>query len=187
MSGNGIIIAGVDPGIAKAGITIINVPYHANYNSSKDAIVKVAEIFKSKKDARKERRQDEDLTRRLRKFVIWYRDIFDKYKPKIIISESLSYPRNARSSAMLAMAWGSIQTYSILNKIPTCIYRPQEIKEGIGLAKNASKQQVEDKVKGIWEFEDWPTHGQREHAFDAAGAVMTFLNDENLANMLLGI
>jgi len=185
MSGSEVVIAGVDPGLANAGIAIISIP--PKYSTTKDAVVKVADIFKSQKSAKKERRQDEDLTQRLRKFVAWYRDIFDEYKPKIIISESLSYPRNARSSAMLAMAWGSIQTYSVLNKTPTYIYRPQEIKEGCGLAKNASKQQVEDKVKSIWAFGNWPTHGQREHAFDASGAVMAFLNDENLATMILGV
>jgi Holliday junction resolvasome RuvABC endonuclease subunit len=185
MNGSGTVIAGVDPGLSKAGIVIIRIP--PNYEKPVDAHVRVADVFKSAKGGKKERRQDEDLMKRLRKFVLWYRAIFEEFRPRILVSESLSYPRNARSSAMLAMSWGSIQTYCTLNQIATFIFRPQEIKEGCGLAKNASKKQVEAKIRETWKFPGWPEHGQREHAFDAAGAVLAFLNDENWATTLLGV
>jgi Holliday junction resolvasome RuvABC endonuclease subunit len=185
MNGKEIVIAGVDPGLAKAGITIVKLLN--GYEKPSDAKVLLSEVFKSKKSNKKERRQDEDLLRRLREYIRWFSDILDTARPRIVISESLSYPRNARSSAMLAMGWGAVQTYCGLNKISTFIFSPQEIKMGCGLGRDASKQKVEDFIRELWSYGDWPSHGQREHAFDGAGAIAAFLHHENWSTVLLGV
>jgi len=173
------ILMGVDAGLAKTGVAIVAVPDPWNKDLKEGRII-TAQSFVTRREDTKVRRSDEMLKNRIRQVAGFYLKFIETYKPRIISLESMSYPRNAASSAMLGMAWSSLYTLAFMHNIPVFIYSPREVRDSLVLPRNASKKDIEFTVREAFtDYKDWPKGNVREHAFDATAVIMTFLNDEN--------
>jgi Holliday junction resolvasome RuvABC endonuclease subunit len=179
-------VAGVDPGLAKFGYVLMRISI-SGPGIPIEVDLQTVEVIKTKPAKRKERRADEDLRARLKQitdflYVEWETK---PNKPRVLAMESLSFVRNASVSAKIALAHGATQALANASSIPIVCYSPQEIKLACGLKRDASKADVEAVIRGKWKSAKWPDHGEREHAFDAAGAVMAFLKDNSWVSFLI--
>lgn len=173
-------IIGFDPGLAKSGFACLEL------GGTIGLTYCGAGHLELKPSGKKERRVDEDLTRRLKLLCDFYREQVEQHKPKLAVFENLSSPRNSSSAGKIGLAWGALYSICHERKMPVVVYSPQEIKEGIGLARNASKQEVEDAVRRAIRSRKWPKRddGKRDHIFDAAGAVLALSRDSHWTNLL---
>ena len=177
-----IVVAGIDPGLATSGLTCVEIEKNEDENLKYRVIC--AEVCRTKKSGRKERRADEDLAARLREILAFYHERLNAHKPVFAVMENLSFVRNASSSAKIGLSWGSIFAMCFSFNIPLFILSPQEIKRGCGLKRDASKDDVERVIRETMNF-DWPTTGIREHVFDAAGAILAYVNTQMSAIPLI--
>jgi len=92
----------------------------------------------------------------------------------LMAAESLSYPRNASTSAVMGVAFGVLASVAAEMSIPLINASPQAVKKALVGQISASKLEIEAaacaRLPSLAEYLDDLPKGEREHASDA-GAV----------------
>ena len=106
-----------------------------------------------------------------------------EFAPKVLMVESLSFPRNAGATAKIGMAWGVVATLGL----PTFHVPPMAVKLHVAGKKTATKLEVQaavDKLTdGAIERECQSRKipkSKREHPYDAAAVVFAALDLDSL-------
>lgn len=122
--------------------------------------------------------------------------VFSKqhYQGKIdlVVVEAMSWPRNAGAAIKMAMAWGAIAP--LVSSYPIIEVLPQALKLAVAGSKSATKAEVEAGVKkwlpaeGITLLEaSVSKRAQREHPWDALGAILASLRTEKYRLLRAGM
>jgi Holliday junction resolvasome RuvABC endonuclease subunit len=176
---SGPVIVGVDPALRNlgwvrvrlvtgviAGIEVLGMGVISTEPSSKKR-----HVLASDDNLRSIRELDAEFDRMLRGWG-------NGFGPtSAIVAESMSFPRNSSAAAKVALSWGMIGTRANVLGVPVVQASPQEVRKGLDLAKNASKDVVREAILRIFEKEltghlkDVP-EGKWNHAFDALAVVL---------------
>lgn len=174
-------VLGVDPGLSMFGYALVCL------RSGGEDILELG-VIETKKSSNKRRvLASDDNLRRAREIVLGIRTVCGSDVPKVICAESMSFPRNASSSAKIGMAWGVLAAISEFGQVPVVQASPQEVKKVVCGNKAASKVEVETALvlrygegTGIHSFRRRFAKGKHEHGFDALAAVVACLDSEVL-------
>lgn len=167
-----MIALGIDPGLASFGVALVSV--------EADGIeLKNAEVIRTEKSPKKRTvLQADDLVRRLREIANVLEDWFPPVD--VVCAESMSWPRNASAAAKMASTWGLI--VAIADGRPLIQASPQRIKRVLTGSASASKGAVAEAVRTRFHnVDDILAHvpaSKREHAYDAAAAVLASLDSD---------
>jgi Holliday junction resolvasome RuvABC endonuclease subunit len=111
----------------------------------------------------------------------------DRWSISAVCAETMSWPRNAATSARIGIGWGIL--IGRVGDRPMAQASPQEVKLAMGLARSASKEEVQQAVRerfGRYAFDAAEIHPALfEHAYDAAAVVVACLENETI-RMLRG-
>tara|TARA_R110000751_G_scaffold108924_6_gene205707 strand:- start:118 stop:720 length:603 start_codon:yes stop_codon:yes gene_type:complete len=181
-----VIIIGIDPGLASCGWAVIE------RKNDGGLICWDAGVIRTKKE--KGYTYDDDLRRlkiitdemvRLRDGPLAHmRDGIGRQEwtyrtPSFIACESMSWPRHTRAVQAIAFCWGVIG--AVFNHESLVQRRPQQIKVDLTGSKSATKADVEretcERVRTLEHHLDKLPKGQRDHAADAAAAVVSAWED----------
>jgi|TARA_Y100000296_G_scaffold79548_1_gene103686 Holliday junction resolvasome RuvABC endonuclease subunit len=175
-----ITILGVDPGLAKCGWV------RARMSLNGSLQVHVAGLIKTVKNSRPSVSQDN--RRRAREIHRGIAPMFDGVD--LVAFEAESLPRSSSAAAKTAMSRGVLIGICEERRIPMIEATPQAIKAYLTGNNGASKKQVEAAVLATAGFESMGlllenvAPSQREHAYDAAGAILACQNHEIVLAML---
>jgi Holliday junction resolvasome RuvABC endonuclease subunit len=110
-------------------------------------------------------------------------------KPVALVVEAKSLPRNSSAACKIGMAWGAFCAVAQQSGLPVVQASPQQVRKALGLARNASKQDVKEV---IWNHLDLLPErvrakmsaqipdSKREHPIDATAAVLACRESEIL-------
>lgn len=182
-----IRIVGVDPGFATLGLACVEVNCIGKIGASRwvETSSRILEVVAIKTEAsgRKEKRNDEDVRRRLSEVVDTSARFFSEYRPALVAFESAPLVRNSGVSQKIGLGWGAVFALVRSSGAAVEVYDPKELKVGCGLKKSASKLEVQNAVAKTWAaFADWPRMPKKktilEHGADAAAAILTAMQGE---------
>lgn len=168
-----MIVLGLDPGFRDLGFAAIEF--------TRDGERPVAAgVIRTKKSTKKQNvLATEDNVRCGRELGEQLEMILAALSPVLVCTESQSWPRNAGASAKVGIAWGVV--INATRSLPMAQASPQEIKRIVVGAKNASKADVELEVARRWNLSpllEGVTESKRNHAYDAAGAVIACMESD---------
>jgi Holliday junction resolvasome RuvABC endonuclease subunit len=164
------IVLGVDPGLARMGLALVRL------EPEREEVLGLAVIRTDKEDGElasvgNVRRAQEISDELLR--------IAKAYDVRLIAAEAMSFPRSASNSGKMSMSWGALAFFARAYHLPIEQAQPQAIKAALCKNKKASKEDVEmallvrygNHIEELYHG----VHGQRDHAYDALGSVVTVL------------
>jgi Holliday junction resolvasome RuvABC endonuclease subunit len=172
-------VVGIDPGLGHLGVVL------ADVDQDQVRFVRSLAYETEKQPKKRNVRATADNTDRLRiQIARLLEDVFCDPMPVLLCAESLSFPRNAASSAKIAMMWGGIVALCETAQVGIIEASPQEIKRWVTGATSAPKEVVRARVEALCPelVNLWPL-GPRggesliEHAADAAAALLAGLHD----------
>lgn len=140
------VAVGFDPGLAHVGAAAVLIGEHPN----EDQLLELA-VFRTEKSDRKRgvMAADDDLRRaqevatRVEDFIFRHAHATGGTRTvKVMCAEAMSFPRNARTSAQIALSWGVLAAALVRYGLPMCQAGPQEIRRRFGVAKGAAKEEV---------------------------------------------
>ena len=172
-----MVIAGFDPGLASMGYAFLEV------GPNTETVLALGVIRTQPANKKRNVRQCDDVTRRVVEIVDAVDVLLAKHPPVVAIcSESFSPPRNASSAAKVAMAWGAVIGAT---SPPYLQASPQEIKIAVCGSKKASKEEIEgtliERYGECAEAWDKTPEKQKNHGWDALGAIVACLSDPAIA------
>jgi crossover junction endodeoxyribonuclease RuvC len=176
LSATGPCILGIDPGFASIGVAAIRLGVRG------DTLLEVGVIRTEGSDKKRKVLASDDNARRGREIARELGAWLDKYKPKAIAAEAMSFPRNSSAAAKMALTWGVIIAACEARGIALLQASPQEIKVALAGAKSATKEQVQAGVqrrhKALAAKLVGIPRSLHEHACDAAAAAMTCIGSD---------
>lgn len=179
-----VFVLGMDPGFASFGFGVVQLLPEG------ERIVRV-DVIRTQKSAKKLNvKAADDNFRRGQAISAILHDVVKEYQPVALAAESASWPRNASSSAKLALSWGILIDLCHVYHLPMAQASPQEIKKVLCKKKSATKEDIRQALEALYphQFDAFKTefpaknppkpHGQWEHGFDAVGAVVACLSTD---------
>ena len=169
-------ILGIDGGFGNLGWSVVEI------GASTARLVELGCVT-TKPSQRKVLKTDDNI-QRCRELVRALRPVWADSSPVAIAAESMSWPRNASSSAKIGIAWGVVITLAELLSLPIIATSPQGIKKALTNDASASKAKVQAAVEAIHGFENLAAllepivKTRREHPVDATAAVIAALDTE---------
>lgn len=158
-----MIILGIDPGTANTGYGVV----------------------KSRKTETKNRRDFECLgygliktapslepPERLKILNNELSKLIKKYRPKVMVVESLYFFRNLKTAIPVSQAKGVILLTAAKNKIPVREFTPLQVKLTVANFGWAEKEIVQKKIKKLLKLKEAP---KSDDAADALAIALTFL------------
>jgi crossover junction endodeoxyribonuclease RuvC len=103
-----------------------------------------------------------------------------------ICAESMSFPRNASSSAKIGMCWGVLGAFSDYFDVPIIQASPQEIKKAVCGIRNASKEDIQNALNVRYQKDSIVSKAKtiaktnREHPYDALASIVACLESETI-------
>jgi len=91
---------------------------------------------------------------RLKKIYDAISSLVNQYKPDIVVFEDIFYGRNIKAALQLGQARGAAILASVNAEKPISIYSPREVKQALPGFGGASKEQVQEMVKCLLNFEN---------------------------------
>lgn len=179
----GTVVTGLDLGLAHCGWS--DLMLLRDGEEVQDLGVWVTEKSNKKQNVLS---SDDDL-RRARELAVLMADHVDKVNPFALVVEAKSLPRNASAACKIGMAWGVFATVAMSFHLPVVQASPQQVRKALGLAKNASKQDVKAMILGQRDlipervrekFCATIPDTRREHPIDATAAVLACRESEIL-------
>jgi Holliday junction resolvasome RuvABC endonuclease subunit len=171
-------VMGFDPGFASFGVAVVEL----GPDMEKPIFMGVIRTKKSTK--RQKMLATEDNFDRVQIIVEELSKLVLQYDLVALSAESMSFPRNASSSAKVGMTWGVIAALSIQHQFPVFQCTPQQLKIKLTGSRKASKTEVADALRLRYpntDFEDllkFLPMGEHEHAWDALASVVVCLDAE---------
>lgn len=174
------VVAGIDPGLRRAGYAVARI-----LPATSDRLIEPIALGvwgTEKSDKRRRVFAADDDFRRAREQAARLSLVVPGAGTlrilRLVAAESMSFPRNARAAAQIAMLWGALAHACETSAIPVVQASPQEIRAALGLPKGASKLDVqvclahrfgkdliEHLLRGV-------KAADREHPFDALAAIV---------------
>lgn len=145
----GLIILGIDPGIAITGYGVIK----TQGNSFK--VLEYGVIRSSKQM---------ETARRLQEIYQGVGQIVDLYKPETMAIEELFFNKNAKTALIVGQARGVAMLAAYQQGVSVYEYTPLQVKQAVVGYGRAEKQQVQFMVKSILSLQEVP---QPDDAADA--------------------
>lgn len=172
MTGPGAVVLGLDLGFASLGWGLVRLtPRHEEPLAMG--------VIRTRKGYRKgETLASSDLHRRGRELAGILALIMQRERVVAICAESLSYVRSAKVMHQVGRAWGVVDAFATATDLPLVECSPVELKVAVTNNPSASKADVEKAIRKRFPHTPWAElladvpEGQREHAFDALGAVV---------------
>lgn len=172
------VVLGVDVGLATFGWAAVKL----GASAEDDQLLEVGAIATEKSDKKRQVRSSEDLVRRARELDRAIAFVNDRWTVAAVCAETMSWPRNSASSARIGIGWGIL--IGCVGDRPMAQASPQEVKLAMGLARSASKEEVQIAVRkrfGRRAFDRAQIHPALfEHAYDAAAVVVACLDNETI-------
>lgn len=175
-------IIAIDPGLGSFGAALIDLPGDGFDRAARPGVIAVA-YNETKKAAKKQNLLAADDTaeraRELWQFlrIFWhdaYPSAMPPTRPRALLAEAQSWPRNAGASAKVGVAWGVIVAFAAERDLPILQLSPQKVKKHLCNSISASKEEVEAAVRGrtLWAAEaraymEGLKGGAHEHVHDA--------------------
>ncbi len=182
---DGALVLGLDLGLANCGWALWRLV-------ARDAVLVDLGLWSTEKsDKRREVLASHDEMRRARELANQMDRLLNEWRDvgqpvRAVAVEAKSLPRNASSASKIGMAWGVFAAEVERRGLPVVQASPQEVRKALGLAKSASKLDVQacvfahtagaqamlaakKIVKGDW-----------EHPVDASAAVLACQDSEIL-------
>tara|TARA_Y100000310_G_C20647566_1_gene797500 strand:- start:1143 stop:1721 length:579 start_codon:yes stop_codon:yes gene_type:complete len=174
----------LDPGFANLGYAVRKVGGRKTLNS----VVELG-TFRTKPSVKKRRiRSVDDNERRIGELWDGIHGLVESYSPAVIAVEAFSPPRSSSTAAKIAMVYGMLLAISREEGTPFLSITPQEAKEAVCGKRNASKDEIEDRLlshygpcdsawdAGIQRTGGFPD-GACVHAWDALAIAHATLDD----------
>lgn len=174
------IVVAFDPGLARAGVAVARLrplseggeePFEpialGCWATEKSA--KKLDVLASNDDFRRAREQAGRL------------DVLLRRKPcrvRYLAVEAMSFPRNARTSAQIAMFWGALAHACMIGAFPVVQASPQQIRARLGVQKKQPKDAVHAALvrrfgaRAIARLLGDLTKEERNHPLDALAALV---------------
>jgi Holliday junction resolvasome RuvABC endonuclease subunit len=172
-------VMGFDAGLANMGWAVFEI------GPVNQGLIDFGVICTNKSDVKRKILASDDNVRRAREMWRALKTIVFQYTPKVFCAESQSIPRNAGAASKTAFSWGLLSAAAEeWGDLPFCCESPQRIKKVVAGTMKASKEEVEAAVTAAYPFaaelavQKKLRKGDREHAFDAAAAVMASLSSD---------
>jgi crossover junction endodeoxyribonuclease RuvC len=137
-------VLGIDPGFASIGWSVVRI------DATGEHLVDLGVIRTEKSAAKRNVRASEDNLERAKEIAQEIQDLIGKYRIQLVCAETMSYPRNSSAAAKMAMCWGVMAAIAQQHKIPIAQATPQEVKKAVTGRKDASKEEVQEAVRGLF-------------------------------------
>jgi Holliday junction resolvasome RuvABC endonuclease subunit len=116
-------ILGLDPGLATFGACALSLP---------ERRVLGADVFRSSPSSRKHGvAASDDRYRRARDLCSWLNSVIDRWRPVVLVSEAMSFPRSAHAIISVALAWGVVAAIAEARGLPLAAPTPKEWKSHV--------------------------------------------------------
>lgn len=181
-------VMGLDPGFASFGWACLEIsrgPAGQLLCHPVDAGV----IQTKKADKKQHTYATEDNLSRARELATDLSLLLDRYQPRAICAEGMSFPRQSSVAAKMAMAWGVIAGELVRRQIACLQVTPQALKKRLAGQTVASKEQVADGLLERFPVLFRPAwtailarlpKGRHEHMNDAASSIVACLDADAL-------
>jgi crossover junction endodeoxyribonuclease RuvC len=123
-------IISIDPGYDRVGVAILE---KSEDSGNKEILIYSDCLTTSSKDI---------FTERLRSIGLKIEEIIQKYKPTVMVIESLFFNSNQKTVMLVSEAKGMIKYVALYNKLDVFEYTPLQIKIAVTGYGRSSKQQV---------------------------------------------
>ncbi len=134
-------IMSIDPGYDRVGIAILEKSDETNY---KEKLIYSDCLTTSSKDT---------FTKRLKSIGLDIEKIIKKYKPTVMVIESLFFNSNQKTVMLVSEAKGMIKYVALYNKLDIFEYTPLQIKIAVTGYGRSDKQQVTIMTKNLIEID----------------------------------
>jgi crossover junction endodeoxyribonuclease RuvC len=162
MSGDDLIVLGIDPGLAIVGFGVIN------YDGQRVAPVEYGVITTDKK---------ESFPKRIREVYEGVQYLIGKFKPDAIAIEELFFSKNVKTALQVAHARG-VALLACSQYTPALYeYTPLQIKQAVAGYGRADKQQMQSMVKTLLNLREAP---RPDDAADALAAAICHAHSSNM-------
>ena len=151
---SGMIVIGVDPGLARLGYGVIEV----SRGDIQPICYGVIETSG----------QDHRASERLLKIYTEIGTLFDNYTPNHISLEKLFFTKNISSAMSVSEVRGIILLAAEQRLIPVTEYTPNQIKQAITGSGRADKRQVQEMIKRLLHLAEIPTPDDAADALSIA-------------------
>ena len=145
----GLVVLGVDPGLAETGYGIISC------QKEKATQVSYGCIKTTNKN---------DHSERLKEIFKSVSSVLEERQPQILAMESLFFAVNVRSASVVGQAIGVIKLAAAMNGVPVLDYPPLKIKMKLVGKGRAKKPEVQEEVRKRLRLKKTP---RPNHAADA--------------------
>lgn len=162
----GYYALGIDPGFANFGWGIVDI--------RKRKVAEGGTLETIKSDKKQGVFASDDSFRRTQEIARFLYGKSKKYQLRVVTAESISYPRNASTSAKIAMSWGVVAALTEWLEIPAVFTSPKQLRLNLCHDKNAEKSDLAAAVIQAYGT-DWApemAHGKLEHMCDALATVL---------------
>lgn len=179
-----IRLIGLDVALVNTGWAVVHLSADP---ATPPRLVGAGVVTTAKGDGDRELHPTLDATRRGAELHRAILDVFAGADPDVVCVEAMSWPRHARATAAMAIAWGALSP--LIMARPFVVARtPQVIKRVVTGKKTATKEEVQEALTG--RFENLPTvlrgiaRSRWEHPADALGAVVACLDADEVRAMV---
>lgn len=152
--GDGLVILGIDPGLAAVGIGVIE-------HSGRSTRLVMAELIRTGKGW--------DLARRLKRIYDGIRDVVHRFRPDAAAIETLYFAANVKTAVQVAQARGVAILATADEGVRLYEYTPLQIKQAVAGHGRASKQQIQRMVQRLLAMDKPPPS---DHTADALAAAI---------------
>jgi crossover junction endodeoxyribonuclease RuvC len=154
-----MIILGIDPGTASTGYGVIkrHESKIKHFRCLEYGVIKTEPIFTAPERLMK---LNNDLDK-----------LIKKYRPEVLVMESLYFFNNFKTAIPVSQAGGVILLTAAKNKIPVHQFTPLQVKLAVGGFGRAEKEVVQKKIKSLLKLKETP---KPDDAADALAIAATF-------------
>jgi Holliday junction resolvasome RuvABC endonuclease subunit len=175
-----LIVLGVDPGFANVGFAILAI----SEVDGCSATCLHAETFRTKREPGADREKDNH--RRTLEIALRAAELLSEWDATVAVLERPSLPRDGRTKYVLGLAFGALYGAIRASGASVELVHPQDLKATLcGGNRSASKEAVDSACRRLCPScggrLDAIRRGERDHASDAIGAVLAWLEAEEAA------
>lgn len=117
-----------------------------------------------------------DNLRRARELALLLDAAFDTHQPTAVFSESMSFPRNAATAAMLSMSLGVASAVAARHGLAIEGKTPMALKRALTGNASAKKDEMIAAVRELYPEVEWERRSDlHEHQADAVAAIHAFV------------
>jgi len=178
-----IRLLGLDVALVNTGWALVHLP---TAGGEPPRLAGAGVVVTAKGDGDRELHPTLDATRRGAELYRAILDVFAAADPDVVCVEAMSWPRHARATAAMALAWGALSP--LIMARPFVVARtPQVIKRAVTGKKSATKEEVQQAL--TVRFPELPVvlrevaRSRWEHPADALGAVVACLDSDEVRAM----